>query len=152
VAVFRDDPYGAFNFLVSIGGAQGDGGPGTVVGGFAEVSGLGMSVEYAEYRNGNERLSTPRKIPGLTKVPDVTLKRGIVGSTDLFAWLRSVSQGTPDPRAVTITLLNGDGEPVVTWRLRNAQPAAWLGPTLRGKDGALAFEELRLVCEGLEME
>jgi phage tail-like protein len=152
VAILRDDPYGAFNFLVSIGGQQGDGGPGSIVGGFAEVSGLGMSVEYAEYRNGNERVSTPRKIPGLTKVNDVTLKRGIIGSPDLFEWLRSVAQGTPDPRTVTITLLDGDRQPVVVWRLRDAQPAAWLGPSLRARDGALAFEEIRLVCEGLEME
>ena len=152
MAVQRDDPYGAFNFLVSIGGAQGDGAPGSIIGGFAEVSGLGMSIAYAEYRNGNEKVSTPRKIPGLTKVHDVTLKRGVVGSTDLFEWLRAVSQGTPDPRTVTITLLDGDRNPVVTWRLRKAQPAAWNGPVLRSSDSALAFEELRLVCEGLEME
>ena len=152
MAVQRDDPYGAFNFLVSIGGAQGDGAPGSIIGGFAEVSGLGMSITYAEYRNGNEKVATPRKIPGLTKVHDVTLKRGVVGSTDLFEWLRGVSQGTPDPRTVTITLLDGDRNPVMTWRLRKAQPAAWSGPVLRGTDSALAFEELRLVCEGLEME
>ena len=152
MAVFREDPYGAFNFLVALGGAQGDGGPGTVVGGFSEVSGLGMSIEYIEYRNGNERVSTRRKIPGLTKVHDVTLKRGVVGSTDLFAWIRAAAQGTVDQRNVTITLLDGEKQPVVTWLLRNAQPSGWLGPTLRAKDGSIALEELRLVCEGLDME
>ena len=152
MAVLRDDPYGAFNFLVSLGGGQGEGDPGAVVGGFSEVSGLGMSVEYIEYRNGNEKLSTPRKVPGLTKAHDVTLKRGVVGSTDLFAWLRAVSRGAADKRQVTITLLDAESRPVVVWRLRNAQPASWLGPSLRAKDGSIAMEELRLVCEGIEME
>jgi phage tail-like protein len=152
VAVFRDNPYGSFNFLVSLGGQQGDGAPGSVVGGFAEVSGLGMQVDYVEYRNGNERRLTPRKIPGLTKVTDVTLKRGVIGSSDLFAWLRAASQGEPEPRQVTITLVDEAGEAVVVWRLRNAQPAAWTGPHLRARHSAVAIEELRLVCEGLEME
>jgi phage tail-like protein len=111
-----------------------------------------MSIEYIEYRNGNERVSTRRKIPGLTKVHDVTLKRGVVGSTDLFAWIRAAAQGTVDQRNVTITLLDGEKQPVVTWLLRNARPAGWLGPTLRAKDGSIALEELRLVCEGLDME
>lgn len=152
MAVLRDEPYGAFNFLVSIGGDQGSGDPGSIVGGFSEVSGLGMAIQYVDYRNGNEKLSTPRKVPGLTRVQDVTLKRGVVGSTDLFAWVRAASQGKPDPRTVTITLLDEERQPVVTWRLRRAQPAAWTGPVLRGTDSGVAIEELRLVCEGLEME
>lgn len=152
MAVLREEPYGAFNFLVSLGGDQGDGSPGAVVGGFAEVSGLGMSVEYIEYRNGNERFLTTRKVAGLTRVQDVTLKRGVIGSADLFAWLRAASQGTADKRPVTITLVDEESRPVVAWRLRNAQPAAWLGPTLRAKSGSIAMEELRLVCEGIEME
>ena len=61
---YRDNPYGAFNFIVSLGsgpgGNQGDGSLGTIVGGFSDVSGLGMEVKYSEYRYGNERVSTPR--------------------------------------------------------------------------------------------
>ena len=59
----RDNPYGAFNFLVSLGGAQGDGAEGTIVGGFSDVSGLGIEVSYSEYRNGNEKVNTVRKMP-----------------------------------------------------------------------------------------
>ena len=51
----RDNPYGAFNFLVALGGDQGDGDEGTIVGGFSDVSGLGIEVNYSEYRNGNEQ-------------------------------------------------------------------------------------------------
>ncbi len=152
MAVLRDEPYGAFNFLVSLGGNQGDGSPGTVVGGFSEVTGLGASIEYVDYRNGNDKSMAATKIPGLRKFTNITLKRGVVGSTDLFEWVNGVISGTPDRRMVTITLLDDARNAVVTWRLRNAQPAAWHGPHLHAKSSAVAIEELCLVCEGLDME
>ena len=103
---FRDNPYGAFNYIVSIGGAQGDGALGTVIGGFSDVSGLGMEVSYSDYRNGSEKFNTTRKVPNTHKLDDVTLKRGIVGSDDLFTWLKGVRDGVADPRQVTIKLLD----------------------------------------------
>jgi phage tail-like protein len=148
---FRDNPYGAFNFLVSLGGTQGDGGEGTIIGGFSDASGLGVEVSYAEYRNGNERFNTARRIPNTHKLDDVTLKRGLVGSTDLFDWIKTVRDGTADPRNVTITLLDEARNSVATWRLRNAQPKKWAGPTLTAKGGGeVSMEELHLVHEGLE--
>jgi phage tail-like protein len=149
---FRESPYGTFNFIVSLGGAQGDGAEGTIIGGFSDVSGLGTEVSYSEYRNGNERFNTARKVPNTHKVDDVTLKRGVVGSDDVWNWLKGVRDGTPDPRNVTIMLLDEARNPVVTWSLRNAQPKKWTGPTLAAKGGGeVAMEELSLVHEGLEM-
>jgi phage tail-like protein len=149
--VFRDNPYGAFNYVVALGGQQGDGGEGTVIGGFSDVSGLGFEVSYSEYRNGNEKFNTVRKVPNTHKVDDVTLKRGLVGSDDLFAWLKTVRDGTADPRNITITLLDEARQPVATWSLRNAQPKKWTGPTLAAKGGGeVAMEELSLVHEGIE--
>lgn len=147
----RDNPYGAFNFLVSLGGAQGDGGEGQVVGGFSDVSGLGSDIQYADYRNGNERFNTVRKVANTHTVDDVTLKRGLVGSTDLFEWMKAVRDGTADPRQVTITLLDEARNPVATYKLRNAQPKKYTGPTLAAKGGGeVAMEELSFVCEGVE--
>ncbi len=149
---FRESPYGAFNFLVTLAGAQGDGAEGTIIGGFSDVSGLGTEVKYSEYRNGNERFNTVRKVPNTHTVDDVTLKRGLVGSDDLWAWLRGVRDGTADPRNVIIQLLDEARRPVVTWSLRNAQPKKWTGPTLAAKGGGeVSMEELSLVHEGLEM-
>lgn len=149
---FRENPYGAFNFLVTLGGSQGDGAEGTIIGGFSDVSGLGTEVKYSEYRNGNERFNTVRKVPNTHSVDDVTLKRGLVGSEDLWAWLRGVRDGTADPRNVIIQLLDEARRPVVTWSLRNAQPKKWTGPTLAAKGGGeVSMEELSLVHEGLEM-
>lgn len=149
----RDNPYSAFNFQVRLGGAQGDGAEGTIVGGFSDVSGLGVEVNYAEYRNGNERFNTVRKVPNTFKVDDVTLKRGLVGSTDLFDWLKTVRDGTADPRNVVITLFDEARNAVATWTLRQAQPKKWTGPTLAAKGGGeVAMEELSFVHEGIEYQ
>lgn len=148
---YRDNPYGAFNYIVSIGGSQGDGSVGTVIGGFSDVSGLGTEVSYSEYRNGNEPFNTARKVPNTHKLDDVTLKRGIVGSDDLFAWLKGVREGKADPRQVTITLMDEARTAVATWVLRNSQPKKWSGPTLAAKGGGeVAMEELHIVHEGID--
>jgi phage tail-like protein len=146
---YRDTPYGAFNFLVALGGDQGDGT--AIIGGFSDVSGLGFDVNYSEYRNGNHKFNTPRKIANTHKVDDVTLKRGLIGSDDLFKWIQGVRDGTADGRRVTITLLDEARKPVATWTLRNAQPKKWTGPTLTAKGGGeVGVEELHLVHEGVE--
>ena len=148
---FRDNPYSAFNYIVALGGSQGDGSEGSIIGGFSDVSGLGMEVNYSEYRNGNERFNTSRKVPNTHKVDDVTLKRGLVGSNDLFEWIKGVRDGTADPRNISITLLDEARQVVATWTLRSAQPKKWTGPTLAAKGGGeVAMEELSLVHEGIE--
>jgi len=153
MATQRDNPYGAFNFLVSLGGTQGDGSEGAIIGGFSDVSGLGVDVSYSEYRNGNEKFNTARKVPNTHKLDDVTLKRGLVGSTDLFDWLKGVRDGTADPRSVTITVMDEARNAVAAFRLRNAQPKKWVGPTLAAKGGGeVAMEELHFVHEGIDYE
>jgi phage tail-like protein len=153
MATFREHPYAAFNYIVALGGAQGDGADGNVVGGFSDVSGLGYEVSYSEYRNGNERVNTVRKVPNTYKNDDVTLKRGLVGSTDLFEWLKSVREGTLDRRNVTITLLDEARESVAVFRLVNAQIKKWTGPTLAAKGGGeVAMEEIQLCHEGIEYQ
>ena len=148
---FRENPYGAFNYIVALGGDQGDGSEGQIIGGFSDVTVGGLDVSYSEYRNGNEKFNTVRKIPNTHKLDDVTLKRGLVGSPDLFEWLKGVRDGTADARQVTITLLDEARNPVATFRLRRAQPKKWTAPTLSAKGGGeVAMEELHLVHEGIE--
>ena len=146
----RDNPYGAFNFLVSIGGL---GGEDQVVGGFCEVTGLDSAIVYAEYRNGNDKQNHLRKIPTLNKTGDVTLKRGLIGDLRLFSWLNAVRDGAYDPQTVTITLLDEARPPVCVWTLRIAQPKKWGGPTLAAEiAGSLALEELVLVAERIDFD
>ena len=153
MATFRDNPYGAFNYLVVLGGAQGDGSEGTIIGGFSDVSGLGFEVSYSDYRNGNEKVNTVRHVPNTFKNDEITLKRGLVGSDDLFAWLKGVRDGVADPRTVTITLLDEARNSVAMFKLQKAQPKKWTGPTLAAKGGGeVAMEELHLVHEGIEYQ
>ena len=150
----RDNPFGAFNYRVELGGDQGNGSDGTIVGGFSDVSGLGYEVSYSDYRNGNDKTNTVRHVPNTFKTDEVTLKRGLVGSDDLFVWLKGVRDGHADPREVTITLLDESRSQVVmTFRLHKAQPKKWTGPTLAAKGGGeVAMEELHLVHEGIEAQ
>lgn len=149
MATFRDNPYGAFNYLVSMG----TGDEASVVAGFSDVSGLGGEISYSDYRNGNEKFNTARKVANTFKNDDVTLKRGLVGSLDLFEWFKRVREGDHEPRNVNITLMDEGRHPVATFRLKNAQPKKWVGPTLAAKGGGeVAMEELHLVHEGVEYE
>jgi phage tail-like protein len=146
----RDNPYGAFNFIVNLGDA---GGEDQISGGFSHVSGLETEIEYAEYRNGNDKENHVRKIAGLIRVGDVTLKRGLIGDLRLFEWLKATRDGTDDPRTVTITLLDEKRQPVCRWVLSRAQPKKWVAPALTaGASGQVAMEELHLVAERLDFE
>lgn len=146
----RDNPYGAFNFMVALGDV---GGEDQVVGGFAHVSGLDAEIQYAEYRNGNDRENHVRKIAGLSRVGDVTLKRGLIGDLRLFDWLKATRDGTHDARTVTVTLLDEQRNPVCRWVLAKAQPKKWVGPVLNaGASGHVAMEELIVVAEGIEFQ
>jgi phage tail-like protein len=146
----RDNPYGAFNFIVALGDA---GGEDQIAGGFAQVSGLDTEIEYAEYRNGNDRENHVRKIAGLSRVGDVTLKRGLIGDLRLFDWLKATRDGAYDPRTVTITLLDEQRNPVCRWVLTNAQPKKWVAPALNAAaSGQVAMEELQLVAERIDFD
>lgn len=148
MAVQRDTPYGAFNFLVELGDGSDTGSP---VGGFTDVSGLGTEITLMEYRQGNDRENRVRKIPGLHKAADVTLKRGVMGSTNFWAWISETRSSPKTQRNVLITLNDEQGNPVLRWKLINARPMKWTGPTLAGKGGSdVAMEELVIASEGFE--
>ncbi|HJQ02643.1 MAG TPA: phage tail protein [Jatrophihabitans sp.] len=146
----RDNPYGAFNFMVRLGN---NGGEDQIAGGFSDVSGLGSEVKFSEYRNGNDMENHVRKVPNINSTDDVTLKRGVIGDLRLFSWLKSTREGDIEPQTVTITLLDERRSAVCRWILTNAQPKKWVGPTMAAKGGGeVAMEELHLVAERIDYE
>jgi phage tail-like protein len=152
MAVTRDNPYGAFNFQVTVDRFGGD--ATSVRAGFQEISGLGMEVTEAEYRNGNEKENHVRKMNGIYKATDVTLKRGIVGWTDFFDWIKDVREGKQNVRSnVTIELMDeAHAGVVMTWTLRNAKPKSYKGPTPNAKGGTdVAMEELVISHESIDV-
>jgi phage tail-like protein len=156
-------PYGAFNFTVSATPITGS--PASVNAGFQEVSGLGMEVTEAEYRAGNAGENYVHKVSGLTKATDVTLKRGVLGytdisgSTDTLGWITSVRDGayagqqSQAGMTVIINLMDeANSGPVMTWTLTNAKPKSYKGVTLNAKGGTeVAIEELVLSVEKIDV-
>ncbi|WP_431051638.1 phage tail protein [Roseateles sp. L2-2] len=142
----RTTPYGAFNFLVNFDGGE-------VFGGFSDVSGLGTELTVAEYRFGNDKENHVRKVAGVHKVSDVTLKRGILNSKTLFDWIAQARvSGPAAQKSVTVTLLDEAQKPVQSWVLRGVIPMKYTGPTLAGKGGGdVAIEEVVLSAEALEL-
>src|SRR5437016_7105475 len=151
MAVFRDRPYVQFNFLVDLGTGNTDG----PEAGFQDVSAPGMEVTVAEYRNGNEKENAVRKITGMNKSTDVTLKRGVIGSLDLYQWLNQIRNGDQinGLRNVTIQLQSEDHSAVVaTWKLMRARIIKHTSGPMNAKGTDVAMEELVLAYERLEME
>jgi len=141
----RQSPYGAFNFLVEFNGQN-------ISAGFSDVTGLGAEITMAEYRNGDDKENHVRKIPNINKVSDVTLKRGIIKSKDLWDWINLTRrEGWSAQRNVTISLMDETNDnPVQRWTLQNAVPIKYTGPSLAAKGGSdVAMEELVLSSEGI---
>ena len=147
---FRERPYSAFNFLVS-GIAPDKSEPNA---GFQEISGPSVEITVQEYRAGNKKGNFPDKITGVNKVPDITLKRGVMGDKILWDWLQSVRDGAQEQavRTVTIELLSEERDLVQTWTLFGARPMKYAGPALSGKATDVAIDELTLSIEDIKFE
>jgi len=150
MATLRERPYVQFNFLVDLGTGSTEG-PDA---GFQEISGIGMEVTVAEYRNGNSKENSVVKVTGLNKSTDVTLKRGVIGSLSLYNWLNQIRNGDQNAmRNVVIHLQNEDHTQIVqTWKLMRARIIKHTSGPLNAKGTDVAMEELVLAYERLEME
>ncbi len=150
MAVLRDRPYVQFNFHVNLG----DGVTNTPQAGFQEISGIGMEVTITEYRPGNYAFNNVIKTPGLNKATDVTMKRGVIGSLDLYKWLDDVRNGINNGRrTLTVELKSEDRSTTVqTWRLINAVIMKHQSGPLSAKGTDVAMVELTVSYERLEME
>lgn len=122
---------------------------------FSEVSGLTMEADVVEYRGGSDPALTVRKLPGLKKYGNVTLKRGIMpkeAGDGLFAWYATIREGDVQRRSVTISLLNEERAPVMTWTVRDAWPVKVEGPGLNATGNEVAIESLEFASEGIKVE
>jgi phage tail-like protein len=132
----RTAPYHAYNFVLYLKDANSAEKP---LGGFSHVDGLDPD-------------GLDPKIPGIHKVSDVTLKRGVIDSSDLSSWITSArGNGASAMREVTVTQLDVGNLPLKSWRLVNVTPVKYTGPELGSKGGDLAIEELVLSPERIEI-
>ena len=150
MATMRDRPYTQFNFLVDLGDGNTEG----PRAGFQEMSEIGTELAVIEYRNGNSRENSPIKLTGLSKASNVTLKRGVIGSLDLYQWLDQIRNGDQNAlRTVTVQLMNEDHSAVVqTWKLLRARIVKHTSGPFNAKGNDVAMEEIVLACERIELE
>ncbi|HEX8146406.1 MAG TPA: phage tail protein [Pyrinomonadaceae bacterium] len=135
------DPFASFNFKLEI--------EGITVAGFSEVTGLNQESNVIDYREGQEPI-TPRKLPGLNKFGNITLKRGVSPDLSVYNWRKTVTDGDIERRNASIVLHNEKHEEVVRWNLVNAWPSKYVGPDLKANANEVAIESIELTHEGVE--
>ncbi len=139
----REDPLRNYRFRVEI--------EGIAAGAFSEVFIEPTTTAVIEYREGGD-LARVRKVPGLTKFGNVTLKRGVTASLELFNWHLQVVRGEMSSarRNLTIIVLDEAGRDVARFNVFDAWPIRYDPGDLNAKGNDVFIESLELVNEGLE--
>lgn len=140
----RTDPFRGYNFILEIDNVP--------KGAFSEVGGLTADGDSVDYREGTDLQPNVRKLMGLRKFTNLTLKRGYTPDKTLWQWYTNVMNGEDDRRNVTIVLLNERREAVLRWHAENAWINKIEGPALKASSNDVAMESLELVHEGLTLE
>lgn len=137
-------PLSSFHFVVEWGGANVS---------FQEVSGLNINREKIAYRGGASPEYSDTVMPGRPSFDDIVLKRGIFrGDNSFYNWLGTIKLNDVERRDLTISLLNSEHAPVVTWKVKNAWPLKIEGPSLNAGANEVAVESITLAHEGITVE
>lgn len=136
----RKDPYRVYNFRVEIDGID--------RGGFRECSGLDSAQDPIEYREGTDSL-TSRKLPGMVKYSNISLKWGISDDTQLWEWLGKSSEGKVERKNGSIILMDDAGEEKMRWNFREGWPTKWTGASFNATGNEVAIETLEIAHEGV---
>jgi phage tail-like protein len=120
---------------------------------FQEVSGLNVEAQVIEYRHGDSKDFSTIKMPGLKKVGNVTMKKGVFKSDNKFwLWLQEIKLNTIKRKVITISLLDEEGKPTMTWTLNNAWPTKVTGTDLKSNGNEVAVESIDIAYETMAME
>lgn len=136
----RKDPYRSYNFLVEIDGIT--------RAGFRECSGLDSSQDPIDYREGTDPL-TVRKLPGLVKYSNISLKSGMTDDAELWEWRKTAMEGKVERKNASIVLLDDTGAEKARWNIISGWPTKWTGPTFNATGNEVAIETLEIVHEGV---
>ena len=139
----RPDPYRKFNFIVEIDGVT--------AAGFLSVEGIETLTDVVEYREASEPAQV-RKLPGIHKFTNITLKRGVTANRELWEWRKTVLDGHTERKNGSIVVLNERREQVLRINFHNAWPCRWKVGALDAMQSEALIEELELAVEGLEVE
>ncbi len=141
-------PNPASHFRISIGGRE-------VAGKFRECTGLDAEMTVIEDTvidaQGHPFIT---KAPGPKKWSNITLKRGVDGSTGVYSWYDEVAKAGPEKSRVDgfIELCDYSGQPIARWKFKRGWPLKYTGATLDPKSSEIAVEEVQIAHEGLERD
>jgi phage tail-like protein len=130
-------------FYVDIGGAT------QAV--FTEMSGLQVETTVLEYEEGGSN-GFVHRLPGRSKVSNLTLKRGVTNSNELFKWYVEILNGKISRRNVSVKMYDSEGGLLAQWSFANAYPVKWIGPQLSAEGKVAAIETLELAHDGLTLD
>lgn len=138
----RMDPYRNFRFRIAIDGIQ--------VAAFSDATIPDTSTEAVEYREGTDATHA-RKLSGLTKFGNVTLKRGLTDSMDLYNWRKAVMQkgALNNRKSLSIILIDEEGNEKAQWDVVEAWPIKYDVNALSAKGNEVSIESIELAHEGV---
>ena len=139
-----ENPHLQYNFLLEIDGTS------DAVAGFTEVGGINMETDVVEYREGSDS-ATVRKLPGLRKYGNITLKRGYTSNTELWDWRKTVIDGATERKSGAIVLLNEAREPSMRWEFSDAWVSKYEGPALNSTANEVAIESIEIATEDVRV-
>lgn len=154
----RSDPVIGFNFIISLLDTSST--LATVqtaalsalmdvaVGGFSECSGIEMSLDVEEYKEGG-RNGESLKFPTRTKWSNITLKKGLGAGDTLWDWAYGFVKGEGKRRDGVIALLTEMKVPHNIWYFRRGLPVKYSGPTLNASQSTVAIESIEIAHEGI---
>lgn len=117
--------------------------------GFSEVTGFDASIDVVEYRNGTDKPSTPRKLPGLRKYSNITLKWGVTESMAVYEWLASWIEKQGERKDISVTLMDDEDADIATWTITAAWPMKYTAPEFNATSSEVAIESVEIAHEGL---
>ena len=139
------DPLEGSNFIVDFAG--------TDDASFSHVDLPVALLDEVAYRSGNEKANEPRKQPGLASYSHLVLSRGLTTNLELWTWWESARNGDPAvDRNVVVRLLDDTGQPVLSWKFRNAFPAVYRVSPLDAAASDLVIETVELAFDSMDTE
>jgi phage tail-like protein len=148
------DPFRGFNFLVTLVDSSSlfsfavTALQSMALAGFSECSGLEMSLDVEEYKEGGNNGKILR-FPTRVKWGNLRMKRGLTFANDLWKWHYDFSQGKGKRRDGLVVLQDERHNPAIVWSFSRGLPVKWTGPTFNAVQSQVAFEEIEIAHEGL---
>ncbi|WP_423126893.1 phage tail protein [Gaoshiqia sp. Z1-71] len=111
---------------------------------FQSVSGLTIDFDTEEFAEGGEN-RFKHKLPVRTKFPNLVLKRGLLTDSSLAKWCREALEDfNISPTDLTISLLNEEHEPLMTWNVVHAYPLKWAMADFNAEESKMVIETIEL--------